>query len=159
MRKARSQIPALKINHLPGRLVKNSIKQFCILVLALLTVSGCADEQAVLLGPQQWQDLEFVVETRPSPIRAGMNEFVVIASREVYKPGIGLIVDIRVNEKLAWRQAIQDGFTGVYRRAVRVNNPQTDVLAVHVRRDKKSQKESKEKEVETTLYFPLNQKP
>jgi len=124
------------------------VKRFGLLVLFLLVVSGCADEQAVLLGPQQWQDLEFVVETRPSPVRVGMNEFVVIASREVYKPGIGLIVDIRANKKIAWRQAIQDGYTGVYRRAIRVNNPQTDVLAVH-----------KEKENETTLYFPLSQKP
>ena len=134
------------------------MKRFGVLALFLLVLSGCADEQAVLLGPQQWQDLEFVVEIRPSPIRAGMNEFIVIASRDVYKPGIGLIVDIRANEKMAWRQAIQDGFTGVYRRAVRVNNPQTDVLAVHVRRDKKSQKENKGKESETTLYFPLSQK-
>ncbi len=132
------------------------MRRFGVLVLFLLAISGCADEQAVLLGPQQWQDLEFVVETRPSPVRMGMNEFVVIASREVYKPGVGLIVDIRANEKIAWRQAIQDGFTGVYRRAIRVNNPQTDVLAVHVRRDKKSQ--SKDKENETTLYFPLSQK-
>lgn len=137
----------------------NPVKRLGFLLLFLLVLSGCADEQAVLLGPQQWQDLEFVVETRPSPVRAGMNEFVVIASREVYKPGIGLIVDIRANEKIAWRQAIQDGYTGVYRRAIRVNNPQTDVLAVHVRRDKKSQKENKEKEIETTLYFPLSQKP
>ena len=135
------------------------MKRSGLLLLFLLVLSGCSDEQAVLLGPQQWQDLEFVVETRPSPIRTGMNEFVVIASRDGYKPGIGLIGDIRADENMAWRQAIQDGFTGVYRRAVRVNNPHTDVLAVHVRRDKKSQKENKEKEIETTLFFPLNQKP
>ena len=140
----------------PASLVHRLMKKRVLLILFVLTLASCADEQAVLLGPQQWQDLEFVVETRPSPVRTGMNEFVVIASREVYKPGVGLIVDIRAHEKIAWRQAIQDGFTGVYRRAIRVNNPQTDVLAVHVRRDKKSQ--SKGKENETTLYFPLNQK-
>ena len=132
------------------------MKRFGLLMMFLLAVPGCADEKAVRLGPQQWQDLEFFVETRPSPVRAGMNEFIVIASREVYKPGVGLIVTIRVDEKTEWRQAIQDGFTGVYRRAVLVRNPQADVLTVHVRRDKKHR--SKEKENEITLYFPLNQK-
>ena len=97
----------------------------------------------------------FFVETRPSPVRAGMNEFIVIASRDVYKPGVGLIVTIRVDENTEPRQAIQDGFTGVYRRAVMVMNPQVDVLTVHVRRDKKHL--SEEKENETTLYFSLNQ--
>ena len=133
------------------------MKRFTFLIMLLLAVSGCADEKAIRLGPQQWQDLEFFVETRPSPVRRGMNEFIVIASRDVYKPGVGLIVTMRVDEKIEPRQAIQDGFTGVYRRAVLVKNPQTDVLAVHVRRDKKNQ--SKDKENETTLYFSLNQKP
>jgi hypothetical protein len=112
---------------------------------------ACADKQAVVLGPQQWQDLEFRVEVRPSPPRAGMNEFIVIASREVYKPGVGLIIKIRADEKGEWRQAIQDGFTGVYRRAVRVDDPQTQSLSMHVRRSNGDD--------ETLLSFPLNQKP
>jgi hypothetical protein len=128
------------------------MKQMRIILLALagLWLVACSDEQAVRLGPQQWQDLQFVVETRPSPIRVGMNEFIVIASREVYKPGVGLVVDIRIGEQTEWRQAIQDGFTGVYRRAIRVNDPQNDVLLVHVR---------KGDEGETILRFPLNQQP
>ncbi|MEE8379299.1 MAG: hypothetical protein V3R49_02875 [Gammaproteobacteria bacterium] len=141
----------------PGSLKVNSVKRFGYLALIILALSGCADEKAIRLGPQQWQDLEFFVETRPSPVRTGMNEFIVIASRDVYKPGVGLIVTMRVDKKIEPRQAIQDGFTGVYRRAVMVRNPQIDVLAVHVRWDKKNQSEGKEKE--TTLYFPLNQKP
>lgn len=118
-----------------------------IAVFALL--SGCADGQAVILGPQQWQDLEFRVEVRPSPPVVGMNEFIVIASREVYKPGVGLVINIRVGEQAEWRQAIQDGFTGVYRRAVRVDDPLTQSLSVQVMRA-----ETKE---ETMLSFPLNQ--
>jgi len=124
----------------------------CLLTVALFSMLfACADEQAVVLGPQQWQDLEFRVEVRPSPPRVGMNEFIVIASREVYKPGVGLIVNIRVGEQAEWRQAIQDGFTGVYRRAVRVDDPQLQSLSVQVRRSNK--------EDETMLTFPLNQKP
>ena len=114
-------------------------------------LAACADEQAVVLGPQQWQDLEFRVEVRPSPPRVGMNEFIVIASREVYKPGVGLIINIRVGEQAEWRQAIQDGFTGVYRRAVRVDDPQVQSLSVQVQRS--------DRKDGTLLTFPLSQKP
>lgn len=120
-------------------------------IAAVALLSGCADGQAVILGPQQWQDLEFRVEVRPSPPVVGMNEFIVIASREVYKPGVGLVINIRVGEQAEWRQAIQDGFTGVYRRAVRVDDPLTQSLSVQVIRA-----ETKD---ETMLSFPLNQQP
>jgi hypothetical protein len=127
-----------------------------VLVIALLAglLSACADEQAVILGPQQWQDLTFRVETRPSPLRVGMNEFIVIASREEYKPGVGLVVMLRVNENGKWRQAIQDGFTGVYRRAVKVDDPATQSLSVQVRRAKSDKAEDA-----AMLSFPLNQRP
>ncbi len=123
---------------------------FIMLCAGLL--SACSNEQSVILGPQQWQDLGFRVETRPSPLRVGMNEFIVIASREEYKPGVGLVVMLRVGEDKEWRQAIQDGFTGVYRRAVKVDDPATQSLAVHVRRAK-----SDDKNDETVLFFPLSQ--
>ena len=122
-----------------------------LLVVFVGLLSACTDEQAVMLGPQQWEDLGIKVETRPSPIRVGMNEFIVIASRDEYKPGVGLVVNIRVGDNAKWRQAIQDGFTGVYRRAVRVDDPATQSLKVHLRRT--------EGDGETELVFPLNQKP
>jgi hypothetical protein len=127
------------------------MKRIIILVLSVFLLpgfTGCGNEQAVSLGPQEWEGLQFVVESRPSPIRVGMNEFIVIASRDEYKPGVGLVVSLQVSKEDKWRQAIQDGFTGVYRRAVRVTDPQRDVLAVHVR---------KGEEAETTLYFPFGQ--
>ena len=129
------------------------IKQWvrCFIVAVLVTaLFGCSDKGVTVLGPQQWEDLEVRVEARPSPIRVGMNEFIVIASRDVYKPGVGLIVNIRASEQAEWRQAIQDGFTGVYRRAVQVDDPQTQSLFVHVRR-------SSNDNDETVLTFPLNQ--
>lgn len=133
------------------------MKRLCYLALSILSLNllGCGDELPVRLGPQQWNDLEFIVEARPTPIRAGMTEFIVIASREKVKPGVGIIVSLRVDEKAEWTQAIQDGYTGVYRRAVRVNNPLTDILAVRVR---KSKIENEGDENETILYFPLSQK-
>lgn len=130
------------------------LSRFGALLLAcfvLAALVACADDKAVVLGPQQWQDLVFRIETRPSPLRVGMNEFIVIASREVYKPGVGLVVTLRVGENGEWRQAIQDGFTGVYRRSVRVDDPLTQSLTMHVRRSANDE--------ETQLIFPLNQKP
>lgn len=126
---------------------------YLTLFILLLGLSGCGSEQPLRLGPQKWNELEFIVEARPTPIRAGMTEFIVIASREKVKPGVGVIVSLRVDEKAEWTQAIQDGYTGVYRRAVRVNNPLTDVLAVHVR----NAKQEDDGEKETILRFPLNQ--
>ncbi|WP_455216669.1 hypothetical protein [Kaarinaea lacus] len=125
------------------------------LFFVVLFLAGCGSEQAISLGPQNWSDLEFIVEARPTPIRSGMTEFIVIASREKVKPGTGIVVSLRLDEKAEWTQAIQDGFTGVYRRAVRVNNPLTDILAVHVR---KVVQGNNGNEGETILYFPLNQK-
>jgi hypothetical protein len=131
------------------RWLMNFRSLFLFFVLAGF-LSACSDEQAVILGPQQWQDLGIRVETRPSPLRVGMNEFIVIASRDEYKPGVGLVVQLRVGENGKWRQAIQDGFTGVYRRAVQVDDPATQTLFVHLRRSK-----SDDKNDDTVLAFPL----
>lgn len=123
--------------------------KYLIAILLVVILPGCGDGTMVVLGPQQWQDLEFRVEVHPSPPRAGMTEFIVIASREVYKPGIGLVVELRVDEDAKWIQAIQDGFTGVYRRAVNVTDPQVQSLWVRVKRTNKDEG--------TLLSFPLNQ--
>ncbi len=123
---------------------------FSVLLFAGL-LPACSGEPPVILGPQQWQELNFRVETRPSPLRVGMNEFIVIVSLGKYKPGVGLVVMLRVGENEEWRQAIQDGYSGVYRRAVKVDDPATQSLTVHVRRAK-----SDDKNDETMLSFPLN---
>lgn len=126
------------------------LRLLLILVIASL-LPACADKNAVVLGPQQWENLTFRVETRPSPLRVGMNEFIVIVNRDGDKIGVDLVVTMRAGEHGEWRQAIQDGFSGVYRRAVQVDDPATQVLHVQVRRKKSDDK--------TTLIFPLNQKP
>ena len=132
------------------KLVINKLRiHYLFVIFMIAMLPACGDGTMVVLGPQQWQDLEFRVEVHPSPPRAGMTEFVVIASREVYKPGVGLVVEIRVGEDTKWVQAIQDGFTGVYRRAAYVADPQTQSLLVQVRRTNKDEN--------TLLSFPLNQ--
>jgi len=119
-------------------------------VMLLVVLSGlllaCAGDEAVLLGPQAWDEASFIVESRPSPIRRGMTEFIVIATRGKSRPGVGFVVSLRASEDREWRQAIQDGYTGVYRRAVWVEEPLGGRLAVHVK---------KKDGTETTLYFPF----
>ncbi len=123
----------------------------CLLGAALL-LSACGDENAVRLGPQHWDDTRFVVETRPSPVRRGMTEFIVIATRGSARPGVGYVISLRTRPEESWHQAIQDGFTGVYRRAIWVEDPQHDSLQVLVR---KSAKKIDEGARETVLSFPL----
>jgi hypothetical protein len=118
-----------------------------LLILVPLLLLACTTKEDVRLGPQVWNGVSFIVESRPSPIRQGMNEFIVIASKDNVRPGVDLVISMRTNDQDKWRQAIQDGFSGVYRRAVLVRDPQNDVLQVHIR-------QSKAKE-ETVLHFPL----
>ncbi len=113
------------------------------LTLALLT--ACAGE--VVTSPtQQWKDMSFRIETRPPTIKPGMIEFLVIANRGERKRAHDLLVSLRIGEQGRWTQAIQDGAVGVYRRALRVNDPASDVLNVYIRY----------KNEETILKFPLD---
>ena len=121
------------------------MRAILLLVLSGLLVA-CAGDDAVLLGPQEWDEAHFIVESRPSPIRRGMTEFIVIATRGKSRPGVGFVISLRASEGREWRQAIQDGYTGVYRRAVWVEDPFMGRLAVHVK---------KKDGTETTLYFPF----
>lgn len=132
------------------------MKWLCYLALPIVLsgLVGCSDGEVVRLGPQSWDGIQFIVETRPAPVRTGMNEFIVIASRGKVKPGYDLIVSLRIDEQAEWKQAIQDGYTGVYRRAIRIDNPLTDILAVQVRKAKQNNDGN---ENETVLYFPLGQ--
>jgi len=117
------------------------------LMVLMGLLAACTGEGVVTYGPQQWNETQFVVEARPSPVQTGMNEFIVIATRERSRPGVGYVVSLRVGESGEWRQATQDGYTGVYHRSARVVDPNADVLQVQVRKSRS--------DAETILYFPL----
>lgn len=112
--------------------------------LAALSVVGCQQETP-LLPPQMWEKVEVQVETRPPLVEKGMNEFLIIATRERRKPAHDLIVSLRVDADSKWHQAIQDGHVGVYRRAIAVRDPANATL--HVRLQQGTQ--------EAQLRFPL----
>jgi hypothetical protein len=81
-----------------------------------------------------------------------MVEFLLVVDRGERKRAHDLLVSIRIGEMGRWTQAIQDGATGVYRRALRVNDPATEVLNAYI----------KYKDEERIMKFPLDfamQKP
>jgi hypothetical protein len=98
---------------------------------------------------QTWEGMRIQIETRPPQLEKGMNEFLVVASRGKDKniPAHDLIVSLAINDSDHWEQAIQDGFVGVYRRAMLVSDPANDVLLVRI----------EHKNSEGVLRFPLNE--
>jgi hypothetical protein len=100
---------------------------------------------AAPLPAQEWQDISVIVEPHPHPPVAGMNEFIIIANHRDGLPLYDAVISIRLNDQGEWKQAIQDGRTGVYRRAHAVQEPASDVLSVRI----------KKPDAETVLYFPL----
>ncbi len=74
-----------------------------------------------------------------------MNEFLVMVTDRRGRPAYDLIVSLRADDQDEWKQAIQDGQVGVYRRAVRVGAGARSVLQVRMKRNG----------IEETLYFPL----
>lgn len=119
-------------------------------VLAAAMLAGCsAGQQAEAIPAQKWQNLEVRVESRPSPPRPGMNEFLVMVTDSRGRPGYDLVVSLRTSDQDEWKQAIEDGQVGVYRRAVRVGPDARSALQVQLRRG----------DAGDVLYFPLKVQP
>jgi len=120
-----------------------------LLVLTMAVVASCSRSNAYILVPQRWNEHEILVEIRPGAPRQGMNEFVVVATN--YKtgvPGYEYIVSLKMNTGERWQQMIQDGHSGVYRRAIAVKDPVNGVLVVQI-------KHTREKNKKTELNYPL----
>jgi hypothetical protein len=112
------------------------LKKFLsILLLALIAagIAACGDRKGSLSIPvQQWNDMVVRIETHPNPPLAGMSEIVVIVTGLHGKPAGDLTVSLRGTETMPWVQAIQDGFIGVYRRAVDLGDGPAVVLQVRL---------------------------
>jgi hypothetical protein len=114
-----------------------------LLVPAMVIACGRSDE-AGGLPPQQWGKVDVALEIQPSPPVAGMNEFLVMATDTRGRPVWDMVVSLRAGAGDDWRQAIQDGESGVYRRALALGpGPQT--LYVELKRAGE----------ETVLEYPL----
>ena len=120
-----------------------------LITVVLFVVSACDRRGAYILPPQSWNDTEFLVEIRPGAPRPGMNEFVVISTQTDGVPGFNYIITITTDMNDKESQMIQDGHSGVYRRAIAVNDPANEVLLVKI-------VHKKEIEKNTELRYPLS---
>lgn len=114
------------------------------LVVVLLAACSKADPRYEI-PPQKWNDVVVEVRVRPTPVTPGMNEFLVLTTLERGKPVHDLIIYLRAAEGDEWQQAIQDGHSGVHRRALHL--PGTPYLYVQLRK--------KRSEEVGVLEFPL----
>src|SRR5665647_3198503 len=102
---------------------------FILISLLVTGLAACNSEsQRISIPVQHWKGMDVRIETHPNPPLAGMSEIVVIVTGPHGKPTHDLIISLRGNESMPWVQAIQDGFIGVYRRAVDIGEGETVVL-------------------------------
>ncbi|HXH71362.1 MAG TPA: hypothetical protein VNI58_00915 [Mariprofundaceae bacterium] len=105
-----------------------------VMLCVTIALAACSGGDAWDPPLQHWQDMSVRIETRPSPVREGMNEFLVIAGRQQRGFTSDLVVHIRT-ENSDWKQAIPDGALGVYRRALPVLDAKHDHLYVRLERN------------------------
>lgn len=115
-----------------------------ITAAVMLVLASCGGE-AENIPSQEWQGMTIHVESRPSPPEPGMNEFLVIATEKSGRPGYDLFVRLRARDGDPWREAIEDGQEGVYRRAIEVPTGPHAILQVKIKR----------KDTESVLRFPI----
>lgn len=113
-----------------------------------LIAAGCGADSPV--SPTVvWRDLQIHVESRGYGPIPDMRELLVFVNRGSTLPAWDCRIDIRTSDADPWKQAIEDGHVGVYRRAVKVDDADHSVLQVWIRAEGN----------ETVLTFPLNRKP
>lgn len=115
-----------------------------LLLIAAMLIACTGGKGEATLPAQRWGEVSVAVEFRPVPLRAGMNEFMVIATHADRTRAHDMVVALRSDPGAAWQQAIQDGRTGVYRRAVPLRSGE-QVLYVRLSRSLE----------ETVLEFPV----
>jgi hypothetical protein len=112
----------------------SALMKLCAGIVVPLLLISCADENTWAPPAQKWQDLSVRIETRPTVIRPGMNEFLVIANRQQRGFTSDLMVDVKTERSGGWKQAMPDGALGVYRKALPVSDIQNEHLFVRLQR-------------------------
>jgi hypothetical protein len=124
------------------------LKSLPAILLTILSAGlvACNNGSETAATPaQHWNEMVVRIETHPNPPLAGMSEIVVIVTGPHGKPAGDLTVSLRGNEAMPWVQAIQDGFIGVYRRAIDLGDGQTSVVQVRLQQGT----------VQKVLLFPI----
>lgn len=114
-----------------------------VLVAGLLL--GACGNDANFYITQHWDSWQVRLETRPHPIEAGHDEFLLHIIGPQNKLPEGMIVRYRMGPQDPWIQAMPDGLSDVFRRAEVVSDPAHAKLYVHLQYGDK----------ETQLVFDL----
>ncbi|MGO9039201.1 MAG: hypothetical protein ACLPX1_02205 [Steroidobacteraceae bacterium] len=109
--------------------------------LALCGCSGPVQDTATV----NWRDLQVHVESRSYGPIPGMKELLVFVNRNGSLPAWDCRVELRTSDADPWKQAIEDGYVGVYRRAAKVDEGEHSVLQVRLSAEGS----------ETVLHIPL----
>ncbi len=94
------------------------LRQTCITLMFVMIAACSRGTDVAAPPPQSWGSVVVSLESRPVPPRVGMNEFLVIGTEASGKPAWNMMVTLRTDASGDWRQAIQDGESGVYRKAL-----------------------------------------
>lgn len=125
------------------------IKIALAVIVMLLALSHCGGDSAYQLKPQVWKNIIVFIEVRPNPPEPGMNELLVVATRNDHRPAYDMIVSVSSSAQAKEVQTIQDGHSGIYRRAVLLKDPLKDTIKVHIQSREAGSKG------ETVLSFPV----
>ena len=135
-------------NHQPLFGSAGMVKKLLAILLGFVATGLIAysdKTEPVAIPVQHWKETDVRIETHPNPPLAGMSEIVVIITGPHGKPTQDMMVSLRGNDSMPWVQAIQDGFIGVYRRAVDIGDGDAVVLQVRLQRG----------DEQKVLLFPL----
>ncbi|MGA2776413.1 MAG: hypothetical protein ABSF94_02575 [Steroidobacteraceae bacterium] len=111
---------------------------------AALALAGCSGD--TLDSPTlTWRDLQVHVESRSYGPIPDTKELLVFVNRNRVLPAWDCRVDLRTSDQDPWKQAIEDGHVGVYRRAAKVDAGEHSVVQVWIRTEGS----------ETVLRIPL----
>ncbi len=130
---------------LGGRLIRDRRAALPALVLTLFGCSGGTQDSAT----ENWRDLQVHVESRSYAPIPGMKELLVFINRNRVLPAWDCRVDLRTSDADPWKQAIEDGHVGVYRRAAKVDERDHSVLQIWIHAEGN----------ETVLRIPLKSQP
>jgi len=115
-----------------------------------LSLVGCGGDSAHLLKSQVWNGISFFIEIRSNPRIPSMYELLVVATRQDRKPAFDMIVSVSSSSQTTPVQTIQDGHSGVFRRALRLDMSNSgEAIQVHI------QSREKGAEGNTVLSFPV----
>jgi len=105
-----------------------------MLMLAMGMLSACSGTDNTFFQNRQWNTLHIKLETRPHPVQAGHNEFLLhLTGPEGARLATGAVVRYRLSSEDHWIQAMPDGMSDVFRRALNIKNPKHAKLYVHLR--------------------------